>query len=287
MSPSMQEQAPVTLEDNRPTTKHTVPPTGLPDGSGGSRTAVIALVVAVPALLVGLGGLLFSHTRLQQHADLLDRRSRDLTATHEAALATLSSRLDAHHAGLETAAGILEQLERKVKDLDGQLSALSSDTNNRLAELDRSMKTLILERIVPLEEHLREVDDRLKVTREEFQKKQDASAEVVERISKDSEFIIGELGKKAEKAYLTFMERKLKKQISEVADDVTGAREEFRTGLADTQQRLTQLGRDIERRVQTSVRNEVRKENTIDFEPAEKDAPSGGDDDDDEDGDDY
>jgi uncharacterized phage infection (PIP) family protein YhgE len=279
----MQEQSPVTLEDNRPTTKHTVPAPGLPDGSGGSRTAVIALVVAIVALLASLGGLFFAHTRVQTLSDLLDRRNRDLAAGHESALTTLSGRLDAHHAGLETAAGAVEQLERKVKDLDGQLAALSSDTNNRLAELDRSVKNLILERIAPMEEHLREVDDRLKVTREEFQKKQDASAEVVERISKDSEFIIGELGKKAEKAYLTFMERKLKKQISEVADDVSGAKEEFRTGLADTQQKLTQLGRDIDRRVQTSVRKEVRKENTIDFEPAEKDAPPADDDDDDDD----
>ncbi len=249
----------------------------IPSVPGGGNFSGPWIVIWLALFLnLGLFGFLFlQHRKL---AEQVHEAKREWTQTRLADQERLEARISALEDDMRAAANHIQNLQQKNRELGDLVVANHTAVVNRLAEVDRSINQLTLERVTPLEERVKEFDQRLRVTRDEFQDQVTAQSQVVERISKDSEFIIQELGKKAEQAYLLFMERKLRRQIGQVGESLDEVREEFRAGLTKTEGQLEQLSRDIDRRVQSTVRREVKKETTIDFEPAEMDT----DDDDDE-----
>ena len=99
------------------------------------------------------------------------------------------------------------------------------------------------------------------------QKQDSLSDTVVASINEDSKFIISELGKKAEKAYMKFMERKLKKQIGKVADMVDEVKGELEGKITATHDRIDKVTGELGTEIQKKVEERVN----IEFVPSASD----------------
>lgn len=262
------------LVDTRPTQKQPVRATGAGSGNSGKGSPWLAILLVLAIVGGGVAGF-FGHRRISALEQALAKAAAErATLAHNHAKETGDLAAATVDYKTLTDSRFLA-IENQQKELARQIQDLDADVGNRIAELDRKVRTLVAERITPVEEGLKELDSKLGATRAEFLKNQEANDAVVGQIKKDTDYIVEELGKKAEKAYMLFMERKLKKQIGAVGEDVEAAKTEFREGLSRTEQKVEKLGRDIERKVQSSVKKEVQKQDTIDFEPADQDEPEG------------
>jgi DNA anti-recombination protein RmuC len=223
---------------------------------------ILLAVLAVLALAAGFMAYAF-HTRVGE----LEGQLADVHKTLREAQAKLSRELNARLAEGEAA------LDDTNKRLGGLSNSLQQDraelvdhktaTDKRFADVTRSFE----EQANALAEAKTEILDKLDVTRNELTKKQTEMAGIIAQIQDDSKYIIGELGKKAEKAYLRFMERKLKEEIGEVSvkvDDVKGTLQE---AIQATANRIDLIMGTLDNTIKKKVEDHVK----IDFVPSASD----------------
>ncbi len=179
----------------------------------------------------------------------------------------LGSRIDGLKAGLDETNGTLKSLAAEHDSTRKQFMAYKTDADSRLSELKGGLGDMAK----ALETRSAELDGKIESTKTELAEKHETMKTTVTQLNDDSQYIISELGKKAEKAYLKFMERKLKKQIVKVSDQVTEVKDELEGKIASTQQRIetvaTEMGSTLDNRIEKKVEEHVK----IDFVPSSSD----------------
>lgn len=179
----------------------------------------------------------------------------------------LGSRIDGLKAGLDETNGALKSLAGEHDSTLKQLMAYKAQTDSKLSELKGGLE----DQAKALETRSTELDGKIETAKTELAEKHENMKTTVTQLNDDSQYIISELGKKAEKAYLKFMERKLKKQIGAVSDQVTEVKDELEGKIASTQQRIetvaTEMGATLDNRIEKKVEEHVK----IDFVPSSSD----------------
>ena len=230
-------------------------------GFGHFYTLLGLLVVVI----AGAAFMFYSMNR--QFEDLRDSISdHETKAAEELALQVreLGARLDGLKAGLDETNGALKGLSAQHDATRKQFMAYKTDADSRLSELSGGLE----DQAKALETLSTELDGKIQTAKTELSEKHENMKTTVTQLNDDSQYIISELGKKAEKAYLKFMERKLKKQIVEVSDQVTEVKGELEEKIASTQQRIetvaTEMGATLDTRIEKKVEEHVK----IDFVPS-------------------
>lgn len=164
-------------------------------------------------------------------------------------------------------------LEETNKRLGALSAALNDDraalvdyrtqTDKALADIGKSLE----DQTRALADLSTELTGKIEAGKAEFAEKNEQMNTVVAQIQDDSKYIIGELGKKAEKAYLRFMERKLRKKITGVSEKVDGVKGELELQIAATQERITEIAGGIGEEIKKKVEDHVK----IDFVPSASD----------------
>ncbi len=270
----MQDETPngndLILEDtlnNAPTEEFSS--SAVPPRKGPGYPLFVGLLILVVFLGAGLGFVYntFSSRVSDMEKTLQAMEEKAATQLNQAVVAVNEqlTALEAEDQALRTAE--LPKRDRELKALREEVLELKTNLTKELADLD----TLTKDRLKTLEARLIELDDKLAKASVEWTTKQDEFTTTVAGIKKDSDYIIEELGKKAEKAYMKFMERKLRKKITAVSEDVKTVKGDLETRIAQTERKVDEVAEGLTQKVESTVKRQVKEHNTIGFEPSVQD----------------
>lgn len=197
----------------------------------------------------------------------LDKALKDTTAAEadarSAQVKTLENRTAALESGLADAVKRVAALESLLAATRKELVEARTEADRRLTELGKSLE----DQARALEEAGVKLNGRIDETRTEFTKKTDDMNLALAKLQEDSTFIINELGKKAEKAYMRFMERKMNEKITEVSTKVDTVKTDLEDQITTTRQRIEQVVSDMGQSIKKTVEDTVK----IDFVPSTTD----------------
>ncbi len=241
-------------------------PTQLDSKAKGVSPAVTYALVAVVVLLtVALIGIAMSFN------GKIGTLNGELTAAQQAQKVTESQLADAvkqindqivaldkrdQELALET-----KKVKEALAEADTRFGEYKTAQETRLAELLKSLEEIQ----VALRTTGKELDSKLQAAKQEMGTKNEEIDTKVTDLKKDKEFLVTELAKKAEKAYVNFVEKKLNKQIGEVS----GRLDEVDGKVVDTQNRLDKMGSDMNKAIKDQVDEKVK----LDFQPANPPKP--------------
>jgi len=157
----------------------------------------------------------------------------------------------------------LAALSASLEEDRAQLMEFRTTTNGKLAELAKSLD----DQAKALVDLSAEMSDKIELARSEFAEKHEKMNGIVVQIQEDSKFIISELGKKAEKAYMRFMERKLRKKIGAVSDKVDDVKTDLEQQIVSTRATIEEMAGNLDEEIKTKVEKHVK----IDFVPSASD----------------
>jgi tetrahydromethanopterin S-methyltransferase subunit G len=223
--------------------------------------------VLLALIVVMLGGIGYLFYALRGEDDSLrtqlNEASDSLAATQDKQGKALGAQLADLEVNVEKSAKKLDGLAADLDKLRKDFIEYRSGTDGRLADLTKADEELAQ----TLKTRTDELATQIELARAELAKEQEGIKGVITQIQDDSKYIISELGKKAEKAYMRFMERKLKKQITAVEDKVETVKGELDQRITDTQTQIAtalgQVGETIKKKVEEHVK--------IDFVPSATD----------------
>ncbi len=230
------------------------------------------VLVALILLVAGSVGYLFVALR---GADAnLRTELGDTAGSLEGALELQQKALQAHLADLEVN---LEKSGKKLDALAAEVGKLRKDLGDYRAVVDASLAELQgkdAELAAQLKAKAEEFATQIEMTRAGFAKEQETMNTMVAQIQDDSKYIVSELGKKAEKAYMRFMERKLKKNIAAVSEKVDTVSAKVDTVKGDLEQQIIATHSKIAEMVGSvgeTIKQKVEEHVKIDFVPSETD----------------
>lgn len=230
------------------------------------------VLVALVLLVAGSVGYLF--VALRGADDGLRSEMGETAGNFQGALELQQKTLQANLADLEvslTKTGKeLASLTTEVGKLRGDLGSFRTTVDARLEELNGKNAQLATQLKAQGEKFATQIE----VVRAGFAKEQESMNTMVAQIQDDSKYIVSELGKKAEKAYLRFMERKLKKKITAVSEKVDTVSEKVETVRGDLEQQIVATHTKIAEMagaVGETIKQKVEEHVKIDFVPSEMD----------------
>jgi chromosome segregation ATPase len=245
--------------------------TGGPVGRGPSFGHFYLLVVLI-LIVAGSVGYLF--VALRGADDGIRTELGDSATNLQAALEQQQKTLRVNLGELEVS---LEATSKKVDGLASELGKLRGDLGTMRAGLDGRFEELSAKDAklaVQLQAKSEELSTQIGVVQSGFAEEQKSMKAVVTQIQDDSKYIVSELGKKAEKAYMRFMERKLKKKISAVSEKVDTVSEKVDTVKIDLEQQIGATHTKIAEMVGTvgeTIKAKVEEHNKINFVLSETD----------------
>jgi len=222
--------------------------------------------------VAGSVGYLF--VALRGADDGLRTEMGETAGTLQGALEQQQKALQAHLTDLEVT---LEKTGKKVDGLTSELTRLRSDLGTFQTAMDSRLEELKSEDAklaAALKTRSDELATQIELVRAGFAKEQEAMHTMVAQIQDDSKYIVSELGKKAEKAYMRFMERKLKKKITAVSEKVDTVSEKVDTVKGDLEQQIIATHTKITEMAGTvgeTIKQKVEEHVKIDFVPSEMD----------------
>lgn len=208
-------------------------------------------------LLLGLAAGMYHLKSADSKFEIdLTNVGRAFREAQEAQGRTLSDRITQLESRLDATMKKLEAVSKSLDDTRAELVEFRTKAQTSLADLGKGLE----DQAKALTDGKQELNRRIEETRSAFETKQAETETVVKQLKSDAEFIISELGKKAEKAYLLFMERKLKKEISAVSDKVDTVKTELEEEIFSTHRRIEEvaggLGETIKKHVEERVKIE-------------------------------
>jgi hypothetical protein len=230
------------------------------------------VLVALILIIAGSVGYLF--VALRGADDRLRTDLGDTAGTLQAALEQQQKTLKAHLVDLDVS---LEKTGKKVDGLAADLGKLRGELGTMQTAMDArfaELQTKDTELAAQLQAKSEELATQIEVVRAGFAKEQESMNTMVAQIQDDSKYIVSELGKKAEKAYMRFMERKLKKKISAVSEKVDTVSEKVDTVKGDLEQQIIATHTKITEMAGTvgeTIKKKVEEHVKIDFVPSEMD----------------
>jgi len=225
---------------------------------------VYGLVAAIVVLLLA-GGFMFYWVgaRLSEaDARLSDAVGKETTIRTDEAR-SLDARVVALETAMTEAAKKIAGLSTTLDATRKELLAAKTDADRRFTELSAKLDDQARQAQAALDA----VAKKLEETRTELTQKTDEMNATLTRVKEDSQFIIAELGKKAEKAYMRFMERKLDEKITAVDTKVDGVKGDLEQQISFTKQRIEQVVADMGQSIKKTVEEQVK----IDFVPSASD----------------
>lgn len=230
------------------------------------RFAHFYILLALVLVAVGGAGYIFTLT-YGQLADLNEALGRSEVKAAD----SLSEVVDAMKGRLDgldgTDAQLRADLARLRTDLDAtrqQIVALENKLSGQITEVKKSVDDLA----AAVEAAKGEFGTKLETVQTELGQKHEQMAGKLTQLNDDSQYIISELGKKAEKAYLKFMERKLKKKIYAVSEKVDTVKGDLEQQLASTQTRIEEVATDIGKTMTETIKKKVDEHVNIEFVPS-------------------
>jgi hypothetical protein len=222
-------------------------------------------LLALILIIVGGVGLLYHKIGLD------NQELRDQLADLNAVLKTAQEKQGKKLSGQITAVDVaLEESNKRISALQEVLDQSRTDfvefrtaTEKTLGEIHKQQEDIRKAMALSSEE----LGVKIEQNKAEFARRQEGFDTVVAAINEDSKFIISELGKKAEKAYMKFMERKLKKQIGKVADMVDEVKGELEQKIVSTHERIDKVTGELGTEIQKKVEERVN----IEFVPSSSD----------------
>lgn len=248
---------------------------GHSEEGGASRSPSFGhfyVLVALILLVAGSVGYLFVALR-GADAGLrtqLGETAGTLQGALEQQQKALAAQLADLETGLEKSGKALDALAAETGKLRKELSDYRTSVDARLEALQAKDSELAAQ----LKARGEELATQIELTRSAFAKEQESMNTMVAQIQDDSKYIVSELGKKAEKAYMRFMERKLKKKIAAVSEKVDTVSEKVDTVKGDLEQQIVATHTRITEMVGSvgeTIKQKVEEHVKIDFVPSETD----------------
>jgi F0F1-type ATP synthase membrane subunit b/b' len=244
--------------ETAPATREARPPRC---GNGPTFGHFYVLLFFFVAAVGGAAYLIITHSnRLDELKVQLDAARQELKEAQETQGRSLSGQLS----DLETALGTTD---KKLVALGGEVEGLrqgfvdyKTQTDTTLADLRKGID----EQNKALAAATADLNTKIDTARADFTRQVEETRTDVTQIKEDSKYIISELGKKAEKAYMKFMERKLKDQIAEVGTKVDTVKGELETQIQDTRTRVEEIAVSMGQEIKKKVEEHVK----IDFVPS-------------------
>lgn len=227
------------------------------------------VLLALVLISVGGAGYVFT-TMYAQMTDLKDAlqhtelKSSDARTEMVDAMKTRLDSLDALDAQLKA------DLARLRGDLDATRTLLVA-LDNKLAGQMTDIKKSIEDLTAALESTKGDFGTKLETARTELGQKHDQMAGKVAQLHDDSQYIISELGKKAEKAYLKFMERKIQKKIDKVSEKVDTVKGDLEQQIVTAKTRIEAVAVDLGKAMNDSIKKKVEEHVNIEFVPSTND----------------
>ena len=239
-------------------------PSATPSGKG---PAFAHFYVLLTLILLVAGGFIYMVLELQGKDNTI---RDDLTAVNTALAGSqekLGKKLGVHLADLEVTLDAnhkqLDVLRGDVDKLRAEFVEYRTTSETRLTDLSKALE----EQHQELTARVAELKDGIALVRADFGKETETIRGTVNQIQDDSKFIISELGKKAEKAYMRFMERKLKKQITAVSEKVDDVKGNLEQQITSTRDEIARMAGDVGESIKKQVEEHVK----IDFVPSATD----------------
>jgi HAMP domain-containing protein len=232
-----------------------------------SRPGFAHFYSLVALILLVAGGMAYLFVQLKG-ADQTVRQELGESATQlTVALDQQQKVLKGHLSDLEVT---LQETRKELGKLSSEVGQLRKEMADHKAAMTLRLDALEakdLELAQALKTEAAALAEKVEVARAEFAKDQEGIKTVVAQIQDDSKYIVGELGKKAEKAYLRFMERKLKKQIGAVSDKVDTVKGDLEQQIVATQTKIQEMAGSVGETIKKKVEEHVK----IDFVPSQMD----------------
>ncbi|MBM4353832.1 MAG: hypothetical protein FJ109_08560 [Deltaproteobacteria bacterium] len=244
--------------DNRPETRAARPPrTGTGPTFGHFYVLLFFTVAAIAAaayLFVG------QDSQIEDLVTRLDGARKELGEAQESQGRSLNGQL----ADLEAALGATDKklagLASEVEGLRQGFVDYKTQTDATLADLRKGID----EQNKALAGAAADLNAKIEAARADYTRQFEETRADVVQIKEDSKYIISELGKKAEKAYMKFMERKLKDQIVEVGTKVDTVKGELESQIQLTRSRVEEIAVSMGQEIKKKVEEHVK----IDFVPS-------------------
>jgi uncharacterized protein (DUF3084 family) len=223
-----------------------------------------ALIVALVVVLAAAGFMFYMlSSKLSGTEEKLSTETVKETGERSAQDKVLDSRVGALESAMTEAAKKIGGLTTTLDATRKELADLKNQTDQRLTELAAKMD----ENARATQAAIADLGKKIEDTRTEFAAKTDEINATLTRVKEDSQFIIAELGKKAEKAYMRFMERKLDEKITAVDAKVDTVKGDLEQQIGLTKQRIEQVVADMGQSIKKTVEESVK----IDFVPSASD----------------
>jgi len=176
---------------------------------------------------------------------------------------TLSDRMAELEGALADTSRKLNSVAKELEDTRTELAAFRTQTQVKLSDAAKAQE----EFSKSLDSSKLELNGRIDATRTEFGTTQEEMKTTVTQLKADADFIVAELGKKAEKAYMLFMERKLKKDIAGVSDKVDGVKTDLEQQIVSARDRIEEVAGGLGETIKKKVEEHVK----IEFVPSAQD----------------
>ncbi len=247
---------------------------GSAKGPGGRGPSFGHFYVLVALILIIGGSVGYLFVALRGADDGLRTEIGHSSGNLQAALEQQQKTLKAHLVDLEVS---LEKNGKKVDGLAADLGKLRGELGTMQAAMDarfEELKVKDAELAAQIQQKSEELATQIELVKAGFAKEQESMHTMVAQIQDDSKYIVSELGKKAEKAYMRFMERKLKKKITAVSEKVDVVSEKVDTVKGDLETQIVATHTKIAEMAGTvgeTIKAKVEEHVKIDFVPSEMD----------------
>ncbi len=234
-------------------------------GASGPRFAHFYTLVAL--ILLVAGGMAYLFVQLKGADQAVRQELGDSATQLSGVLDQQQKVLKGHLSDLEAT---LQETRKEFSKLGTEVSQLRKELADHKAALALRLEALDakdLELAQALRSEAATLAEKVEVARAEFAKDQEGIKTAVAQIQDDSKYIVSELGKKAEKAYMRFMERKLKKQIGAVSDKVDTVKGDLEQQIVATQTKIQEMAGSVGEAIKKKVEEHVK----IDFVPSQMD----------------
>lgn len=242
-------------------------PRGVPVPARRQGPGYPHFVVLLLLVLAALGGTVYLYlstgSELAALGEQLTARAAEGTAELGKVDKKLRARLNDLEVTLQESRRLLDSLNGELVKTRAEMAERKTVVDNRLDEMTRQADELAK----TLDSRLADMSDKLQMARAELGQKQEELTTKVTALDNDAKYIISELGKKAEKAYMVFMERKLEKKITGVSEKVETVKEELAAEIASTRDQVIKLAGNVGDQIKKKVEEHVK----IDFVPSASD----------------